>query len=145
MPFLVKVCNINVISMTKMYSETTPQNSNFEKDFLWHALINTHISIYMTVIWSYGLMSYAPFLQYLTKMTKKWQKMTYEICHMTVIDMLIWVLNEASGSQECSPAFETRSKNYFQWKKGKYLATSFFLCILKNFLCIFKSAGTRSI
>ena len=31
MPFLVKVCNINVISMTKMYSETTPQNSNFEE------------------------------------------------------------------------------------------------------------------
>ena len=69
----------------------------------------------------------------------------YEICHMTVIYMLIWVLNEASGSQECSPAFETRSKNYFQRKKEENLATSFFLCILKNFLCIFKSAGLRSI
>ena len=30
--------------------------------------------------------------------------------HMTVMYMLIWVLKEASGSQECSPAYETRSK-----------------------------------
>ena len=73
----------------------------------------------------------------------KMEHMTYD--HMTVIYMLIWVLIEASGSQECSPSFETRSKNYFKRKKEENLATSFFLCILKNFLCIFKSAGTRSI
>ena len=29
--FSAKVCFLNVISMTKMYSETTPQNSNFEE------------------------------------------------------------------------------------------------------------------
>ena len=47
----------------------------------------------------------------------------YEIYHMTVIYMLIWVLIEASGSQEFSPAFETPSKNYAQRKKEENLAT----------------------
>ena len=47
---------------------------------------------------------------------------------MTVIYklyMLIWVLIEASGSQECSPAFETRSENYFQRKTEENLVTSY--------------------
>ena len=43
--------------------------------------------------------------------------MAYDIYHLTVIYMLIGVLIEASGSQECSPAFETPSKDYFQRKK----------------------------
>ena len=46
----------------------------------------------------------------------------YDMYHMAVIYVLIWVLIEASGSQECSPAFETCSKKYFQRKKGKNIA-----------------------
>ena len=51
----------------------------------------------------------------------KMEHMTYD--HMTVIYMLIRVLIEVSGSQECSPAFETRSKKLFKRKKEEKLAT----------------------
>ena len=56
------------------------------------------------------------FGSFLSNMAKM-EHMTYD--HMTVIYMLIWVLIEASGSQECSPAFETRLKYIFKEKKGK--------------------------
>ena len=57
---------------------------------------------------------------------------------MTAINMSIWVSKEASGPQECSHMAENILKVVCTAKKLKNMMIQFFLCIFKNFLCIFE-------